>query len=509
MPAFAVLDVETTGLAPRRDRVLEIAVVRVDASGAVVDEWATRLNPEGPVGATHIHGITDDDVAAAPLFRDVAPLVIERIGGVALAAHNARFDLAFLQAELTRAGWDVPALHGACTLDYSWQHLPDLDRRRLADCCAAAGVTLENAHSALGDARATAGLLRCYLEADRNTTGGDTLRSLTAVARSVTWPTSPSRAPAPLRPGASGGTDAARRTSPPRRQGPPLVHQLTALTLAEVLDEGAPEGSGSYLELLAEVLEDGVLTDAEATALREVVELYGLTSDHVAAAHRAFVTALAHRALDDGHVSRAERQELHDLASVLGLPREVVPRLIEHADAARAARLSAGLHPLPDSWSLGEPLRVGDKVAFTGSDGPLRDRLEKRAEELGVRVGSNVSRQTAMLVSDGSFIGTKAERARELGTRVVAPTDFDTLLRHLQPAARAAHAARPTTTTPTHSSASARARTSQEVSPAQIRAWARENGHTVNDRGRLPLDVVHAYHAAAGSRPDDDARRVP
>jgi len=109
-PFFAIIDVETTGLSPKRDRVLELAVVRVDQRGQIVDEWSTRFNPEGPVGATHIHGITDADVAHAPLFRDVAASIVPYICGLPIAAHYARFDLGFLLGELPRAGWDVPVL---------------------------------------------------------------------------------------------------------------------------------------------------------------------------------------------------------------------------------------------------------------------------------------------------------------------------------------------------------------------------------------------------------------
>ena len=79
-------------------------VFTTDPAGVVLDAWSTRLNPEGPVGATHIHGITDRDVANAPLFRDVIPHLNNRLAGSALCAHNARFDLAFLRAEYARAG---------------------------------------------------------------------------------------------------------------------------------------------------------------------------------------------------------------------------------------------------------------------------------------------------------------------------------------------------------------------------------------------------------------------
>lgn len=108
-PHFAILDVETTGLSPNQSRVVEIAVVRIDGAGQVLDEWSTRLDPEGPVGATHIHGITEADVATAPLFRDIAAHLSAYIAGMPIAAHNAAFDLGFLGAEFQRAGRPQPA----------------------------------------------------------------------------------------------------------------------------------------------------------------------------------------------------------------------------------------------------------------------------------------------------------------------------------------------------------------------------------------------------------------
>src|SRR5262249_5526380 len=114
---FAVIDVETTGLSPGRDRVVEIAVVRTDRHGRVVDEWATLINPSGRVGAAHIHGITVADVRAAPRFADVAGELVARMAGNVVVAHNAAFDVAFLRAEFERAGWPMPAVPVLCTLE--------------------------------------------------------------------------------------------------------------------------------------------------------------------------------------------------------------------------------------------------------------------------------------------------------------------------------------------------------------------------------------------------------
>lgn len=497
-PYFAIIDVETTGLSPKKDRVLELAVVRVDQGGRVVDEWTTRLNPEGPVGATHIHGITQADVAHAPLFRDVATAIVPYIAGLPIAAHNARFDLAFLRAEFRRAGWDVPWLPAYCTLDGSHHYLPNLDRRRLVDCCWSARVPLHDAHSALGDARATAGLLRHYLQSQDRVRPHPALLSVPHEARSVVWPTGPARPPLAFLPNEPKGHASGRvRIATARPTQPALIAQLTELSLAEVLDEGAPAGSLTYVETLLDALEDGDISDQEATALQDLVEVYELGETDVTDAHTALLQALAHKALDDGHVSGDERAQLEAIASSLRLPANLVPSLIKEADAARKARLSAKLRALPNDWPHGDPLRVGDKVVFTGfvEHERQRTRLEQRSVELGVRVLGTVSGLTAMLVTDGSFAGGKLERAHELKTRIVDPETYAALLKHLQPA----HIVAPRTErfapnpAANHVEGDVSRSIAAAASPGEIRAWGIANGYAVGVRGRLSAELVDAY----------------
>jgi DNA polymerase-3 subunit epsilon len=156
---------------------------------------------------------------------------------------------------------------------------------------------------------------------------------------------------------------------------------------------------------------------------------------------------------------------------------------------------------LPENWTHGEPLRVGDKVVFTGCDPEQRTRLENRAESLGVRVVGGVSRQTAMLVTDGGFHGTKAAKASELSVRVIHPDVFDQMLTHLQPAIP-----RELPTAPETRREPAAPRTTREplpdvstqlgargASPSAVRAWAISNGIEVGTRGRLHADVFDAY----------------
>lgn len=506
-PGFAIIDVETTGLSSAAHRVLELAIVRTDGRGHVLDEWTCRFNPQGPVGASHIHGIYDHDVAHAPLFADVLPDISGRLAGTAVAGHHVRFDLAFLRAEYARAGWALPFLPSLCTLEASYRYLPQLARRRLVDCCTATGIRHEHAHSALGDARATAALLRSYLDPSYGQPPDPEHLAFAAKGMSVTWPIKPGGVRPPI---ATVPARVQRKIKPSPVQSVSLVSLLERLRLADALDDGAPDGSLPYLELLAEVLEDGVLTDEERAALADLAEMYQLDAGARAAAHRGFILALAHLALDDGKVSRAERAELADVATLLDVPKGAVTALLDTAEAARRERLGADLQPLPEDWTLGEPLRVGDKVVFTGCDERQRERLEQRAEALGVRVMSSVNVRTAMLVTDGNFAGGKAADAASLGTRTVTPEAFETLLRHLQPSTPRAPVAIPTQRA---EPASAPAHLSDEsdddrpsvaespdpagtATPAVVRAWARANGYEVGVRGRLPAPVFEAYARA-------------
>jgi DNA polymerase III subunit epsilon len=430
---FAVVDLETTGLGPSQERILELGIVLLAPSGEVLEEWASRFNPEGRMGATHVHGITAEDVAGAPLFRDCVGEIVGLLRGRVLVAHNAVFDVAFLRAEFGRAGWSLPEVPALCTLQASWYYLPHLAGRRLPQCCLAAGIRARSEHVALDDARSTAALLRWYLDPSLPPPPLADHVTLPQLATGVAWPTGPST----TQPRPTSGpviVSVPRQRAPAISLGPTLVSTLRDYSPAQALEEGAPDGSAAYLQLLVEVLEDDVITVDEGFALAELAGEYGLTPVDVAAAHRGFLTAVARKAVDDDHVTRQERHELRTVAKLLDLPDSFVPVVLRQARDDRAASLGEGLPPLPDDWTLGEPLRMGDRVAITGCVAYGRQALEQRATERGITVSGGVSRTTTLLVSDATVAGTKARAAAEFGLRVVHPDEFEQLLDHIQPA---------------------------------------------------------------------------
>ena len=100
--AFTVFDVETTGMSPVRDRIVEIAAIRIEKDGTQ-SRFQSLVNPQRsiPSRASSVHHIYDDDVADAPTFAKVGCEFIEFVADSVIVAHNAKFDLAFLQESLS------------------------------------------------------------------------------------------------------------------------------------------------------------------------------------------------------------------------------------------------------------------------------------------------------------------------------------------------------------------------------------------------------------------------
>ena len=102
---FTVFDVETTGMSPVGDRIVELAALRVDQDGSE-REFHTLVNPGRsiPTAVISVHHITDEMVTGAPHFSTVGKMFLDFAAGSTLVAHNARFDLGFLQESLARCG---------------------------------------------------------------------------------------------------------------------------------------------------------------------------------------------------------------------------------------------------------------------------------------------------------------------------------------------------------------------------------------------------------------------
>jgi exonuclease, DNA polymerase III, epsilon subunit family len=155
---FVVFDLETTGAKCPPCRITEIGAYRIE-KGKIVDEFQTLVNPETPIPPfiTGLTGISDRMVRNAPKFRDVAPDFLEFIGDAVLVAHNAHFDIRFLNHEIGRIynGYRVANPH-LCTVQLSRKLLPHIENHRLHTVADYYSIRIENRHRAGDDALATA-----------------------------------------------------------------------------------------------------------------------------------------------------------------------------------------------------------------------------------------------------------------------------------------------------------------------------------------------------------------
>lgn len=308
--AFAVVDLETTGFSAQRGgRAVEIAIVRLASDATVLEEWDTLLNPGRRAGASFVHGLSDDDLFHAPTMVEVAGDVAARLAGAVLVAHNWRFDFGFLTAELGRAHLHLPTLVRLCTLDLSQLLEPGVSIRRLGDCCRRYGIPCTEAHTALGDARANAGLLAAYRESARSR-GVSKLEEI--IEQALAFPKEKWVGfPAP----------SGRRFTRGEASGLLATHKGYLAQLVTRLrgDEASSPEDAGYLNLLDRALEDRQITPDEAEVLLAEAERWGLSASRVHAAHFAYLRSLVHCALADGVVTPAEHRELQMVARLLGV----------------------------------------------------------------------------------------------------------------------------------------------------------------------------------------------
>lgn len=149
-------DLETTGVDPDNDRIVQVAMIRVEPDGSR-RTWETLVNPQRPIppAATAVHGISDDDVKDKPTFAQLRGEVERMLAGSDLAGYNSiRFDGPLLQAELRRAGSELD-LRGAKHIDGLVIFRLMEPRNLTAAYRKYCGKDLVDAHSALADTEAT------------------------------------------------------------------------------------------------------------------------------------------------------------------------------------------------------------------------------------------------------------------------------------------------------------------------------------------------------------------
>lgn len=151
---FCVLDTETTGKCAERERITEIGAIRFDKNGEN-GKFGTLVNPGKPIPPfiTQITNITDEMVSGAPTAETVIPQFMEFSKGCILIAHNAPFDLQFINHELMRLGMDTLQNDTIDTLRLTRRTFPTFGHWNQPFLAETLGINIVSAHRAEDDAR--------------------------------------------------------------------------------------------------------------------------------------------------------------------------------------------------------------------------------------------------------------------------------------------------------------------------------------------------------------------
>jgi DNA polymerase-3 subunit epsilon len=164
--SFVVVDLETTGGSPVDDAITEIGAVRFEGAERV-GSFQTLVDPERPIppAITHLTGISDRSVAGAPSLATVLPTFLEFARGAVIVAHNAAFDVGFLNANLLRLDYPTLPAPAVCTAKLArrlvWPEVPNVRLRTLAGYFR---TRVQPTHRALQDAEATGEVLQGLLD---------------------------------------------------------------------------------------------------------------------------------------------------------------------------------------------------------------------------------------------------------------------------------------------------------------------------------------------------------
>lgn len=160
MKGIIAIDVETTGISPEKERIIEIGAFRPETG----EVFRTLIQPGRPLPdrITELTGITDDMLVGAPEEKEAIEALLNFLeGDTILLGHNISFDHSFLVQAMRRCGLKEPQFYGIDTLKLSRVLCPELPNKKLETMVAHFGLTNERAHRAFEDAKVTVDLYQC------------------------------------------------------------------------------------------------------------------------------------------------------------------------------------------------------------------------------------------------------------------------------------------------------------------------------------------------------------
>lgn len=296
---MAVIDLETTGLVAGGDKVVEVAVARVEPGRAPTVVLDTLINPRRRMGATEIHGITDADVRDAPTFEEAAGNVAEALGGSMVGAYNVYFDTKFLASEFRQVGIEEVPPH--LCLMYMRPLLGLGKKCSLAEACRLHGIAGTSNHQASADVLAEAQLWQLYATVlgERGIRTFEDLKSLGSYKFLSSFSLMPFDERIAARLNRSSRLKP-RGATPARAALAPATNPLV-----------------EYWDALLSALADLELTEQETADLRQLRHRLDLSAEEVRWAHASVFSGLLTEAAHDRAVSINEARVLWKAAQAL------------------------------------------------------------------------------------------------------------------------------------------------------------------------------------------------
>lgn len=386
---YTALDLETTGLDAYSDRIVEIGLVKFTADGTIIDEFSTLVNnPGSSPAASSINGIVDADLVHAPTTEQALREAFSFMAGTVIVAHNWEFEEGFLLAAAQRAELALPSAVAVCTLNTAKRQLDGRGYSLKIMYKTATGTFLNNAHTALADARAVREVVLWLM-------------------RTSPTPLYLTAEPPDPEPFTGGNCPISCRPAPMERTS--MAALIDAFPQSPNAREGDAEEIERYLALLAESVEDGRLTHEETQALTQQAQLTRLTGTQLRELHRQAWQTLFPSAADWSALDPVSRREAYLLADSLGLT--------ELADDILQA-IEAMAEPEPDptarylrSLRIGV---VGDTMALI--------ELRERAQCYGAKIAVNITKTVQwMATATPDATDPRHNSARKLGIPMLTP----------------------------------------------------------------------------------------